>query len=59
MAHINLYLYNPHQVSRSYPFSSIDASVNTDSDANADSVWPGLKVSNVTMRMHKSQILKW
>ena len=45
MAHINLYLYNPHQVSASYHMSSIDSSVNTDADANADSMWPGLKVS--------------
>ena len=30
MAHIDLYLYNPHQASASYPFSSIDANVNDD-----------------------------
>ena len=30
MAHINLYLYNPHQVSASYLSASIDASVNAD-----------------------------
>ena len=30
VAHINLYLDNLHQASTSYPFSSIDASVNTD-----------------------------
>ena len=35
MAHINLYLCNPHQASASYPFSSIDASVNADPDADA------------------------
>ena len=29
MGHINLYLYNPHQTSASYPFTSIDASINT------------------------------
>ena len=34
MAHIDLYLDNPHQASTSYPFSSNDASMNTDSDAN-------------------------
>ena len=45
MAHINLYLCNPHQVSASYPFSSIDASVHIDAYANAVSVWPGLRVS--------------
>ena len=36
MVHINLYVFNPHQTSASYPFSSIDASVNADTDANAD-----------------------
>ena len=36
MAHITLYLYNPHQESASYPFSSTDASVNADTDADAD-----------------------
>ena len=35
IAHINLYLYNPHLASASYPFSSIDASVNADADADA------------------------
>ena len=30
MAHINLYLYNPHQASVSYPFSSTDADVDPD-----------------------------
>ena len=34
MVHINLYLYNPHQASASYPFSSIDTSVNADVDAD-------------------------
>ena len=33
IAHINLYLDNPHQASISYPFSSINTSVNTDTDA--------------------------
>ena len=33
MAHIDLYLYNPHQMSVSHPFPSIDASVNGDADA--------------------------
>ena len=33
MADINLYLYNPHQVSASHPLLSIDASVNADADA--------------------------
>ena len=35
MAHINLYLCNPHQASASYPFSSINANVNADADADA------------------------
>ena len=37
MAHINLdlYLYNPHQASTSYQFSSIDTSVNANADALA------------------------
>ena len=35
IAHINLYLNNPHQVSVSYPFSSIDAIVNVDGDTGA------------------------
>ena len=33
MTHIDLHLYNPHQASESYPFSSIDASANADADA--------------------------
>ena len=37
MAHIDLYLSNPHQVSVSYPFSSIDASVIADADADTKS----------------------
>ena len=36
MAHIDLYLYNPHQVSASYPLPSIDASVNADADTAMD-----------------------
>ena len=36
MATINLYLYNPHQASASYPFSIIDASFNADADIGAD-----------------------
>ena len=35
MAHISLYLYNPYQASVSYPFSSINTSVNADTDADA------------------------
>ena len=35
MAHINLYLYNPHQASASYPFSRIDISINADANADA------------------------
>ena len=35
IAHINLYLNNPHQVSVSYPFSSIDTIVNADGDTGA------------------------
>ena len=35
MIHIDLHLYNPHQASVSYPFSSIDASANADADADA------------------------
>ena len=34
MVHIDLYLDNPHQASVSYPFSSIDASVDADADAD-------------------------
>ena len=33
MADIDLHLCNTHQVSVSYPFSSIDASINADADA--------------------------
>ena len=33
MVHINLYPYNPQQASVSYPFLSIDTSVNADADA--------------------------
>ena len=36
MVHINLYLYNPHQASALYPFSSIDTSVNADVNTDAD-----------------------
>ena len=36
IAHIDLYLYNPHQASASYPLLSIDASVNADADADAE-----------------------
>ena len=36
MAHINLYLYNTHQASVSYPFTIIDASITTDADADVD-----------------------
>ena len=36
MANINLYLYNPRQASVSYPFSSIDTSINADTEADAD-----------------------
>ena len=36
MAHIDLYLKNPHQAPASYPFSSIDASINADTDVDAD-----------------------
>ena len=35
MFHIDLYLDNPNQASVSYPFSSIDASINADADADA------------------------
>ena len=38
MAHINLYLYNPHQASASYPVSSIDTSINTEADSDADAL---------------------
>ena len=34
MAHIDLYLYNSHQVSASYPLSNINASVNADADTD-------------------------
>ena len=46
MAHINLYLYNLHQVptSTSYPLTSIDTSVNSDTDAEADA-WCGQGLS--------------
>ena len=48
MAHIDLYLDNPHHASSSYPFSSIDTSVNADSDARCgqgfkekkEEMWP-------------------
>ena len=33
MAHIDLYLDSPHQASASYPFSSINASVDVDAEA--------------------------
>ena len=36
MAHIDLHLDNPHQASASYPFSSIDTSLNTGADADSD-----------------------
>ena len=35
MAHINVYLYNSHQDSASYPFSSIDGRANAEADADA------------------------
>ena len=34
MAHVNVYLCNPHQASESYPLSSIDASINADVEAD-------------------------
>ena len=36
MAHIDLHPYNPHQAPTTYPFSNNDASINTDTDADAD-----------------------
>ena len=39
MTHINLYLYNPHQASASYPFTSIDTSSNADADAGLKEVF--------------------
>ena len=35
IAHIDLYLFNPHQASVSSPFSSFDACINADADADA------------------------
>ena len=35
MVHIYLYLYNRHQASASYPFSSIDHGVNVGAEADA------------------------
>ena len=49
VAHIDLYLYNPHQTSASYPFSSIYAAGNADADTDTRCdqgqriwSWPGL-----------------
>ena len=36
IAYLDLCLYNPHQAPASYPFSIIDAHVNTDADVGAD-----------------------
>ena len=36
MTNIDLYMDNSHQASVPYPFSSIDTSVNTDADGDAD-----------------------
>ena len=48
MAHINLYLDNPHQALASYPLTSIDTSINADADDYADArCGQGLKQEKV------------
>ena len=48
LAHNDLYLYNSHQASASYLFSSIDASINTDTD---DWCGQGLNIAIQSLRL--------
>ena len=50
MAHIDLDMYNPDQAPAAYPFSSFDASVNTDIDADTDA-WCGQDLIGLTGKL--------
>ena len=59
MTHINLYLKNSHQESASYPFSSIDASVNTDADAQCGQAFNLFQENIIGRWNYLSSIESW